>query len=224
MFTMSSSLAVNVALWLLIVFSIVTWSIIVIKVINIWKRGINNAKYNTEFWNAPNLAQAIKIDIPCPMGRITHEGVKFLQQDCSDSAEKNLFHAGSKQDILERCLRLEIQQERHELERGLTVLASVGSTAPFIGLFGTVLGIMHALQEITAKHSASVDAVAGPVGETLIATAIGIAVAIPAVLAYNFFLRKVKLCEAELENFSNDFLRLAIQADFKIATGDKNGI
>lgn len=224
MFTMSSSLAVNVALWLLIVFSIVTWSIIVIKVISIWKRGINNAKYNTEFWNAPNLAQAIKIDILCPMSRITHEGVKFLQQDCSDSAEKNLFHAGSKQDILERCLRLEIQQERHELERGLTILASVGSTAPFIGLFGTVLGIMHALQEITAKHSASVDAVAGPVGETLIATAIGIAVAIPAVLAYNFFLRKVKLCEAELENFSNDFLRLAIQADFKVKTGETNGI
>lgn len=221
MFTMSSSLAVNSALWLLIVFSIVTWSIIVIKIIGLWKRGIDNKKYSEAFWNAPNLVEAIKIDILCPMSRITHEGVKFLQQDCSDSATKDLFHAGSKQDILERCLRLEIQQERHDLERGLTVLASVGSTAPFIGLFGTVLGIMHALQEITSKHSASVDAVAGPVGETLIATAIGIAVAIPAVLAYNFFLRKVKLCEAELENFSNDFLRLAIQADFKIVTGDK---
>lgn len=221
MFTMSSSLAVNAALWLLVVFSIITWSIIGIKVIALWKRGIDNKKYNDEFWSAPNLARAVKIDIECPMSRITQEGVKFLQQDCSENATKDLFHAGTKQDILERCLRLEIQQERHELERGLTVLASVGSTAPFIGLFGTVLGIMHALQEITAKHSASVDAVAGPVGETLIATAIGIAVAIPAVLAYNFFLRKVKLCEAELENFANDFLRLIIQADFKITNGDK---
>lgn len=223
MFSFSSSLAVNAALWLLIVFSIVTWSIIVIKIIALWKRGTANEQYNAQFWNAANLAQAIKINIESPMSRITQAGVKFLQQDCSNSAEKNLFHAGSKQDILERCLRLEIQQDRHELERGLTVLASVGSTAPFVGLFGTVLGIMHALQEITAKHSASVDAVAGPVGETLIATAIGIAVAIPAVLAYNFFLRKVKLCEAELESFANDFLRLAIQTDFKI-TGDTHGI
>lgn len=221
MFTMSSSLAVNAALWLLVVFSIVTWSIIGIKVIALWKRGIDNQKYSDEFWSAANLATAIKIAIECPMSRITQEGVKFLQQDCSTDAKKDLFHAGTKQDILERCLRLEIQQERHELERGLTVLASIGSTAPFVGLFGTVLGIMHALQEITAKHSASVDAVAGPVGETLIATAIGIAVAIPAVLAYNFFLRKVKLCEAELENFANDFLRLTIQADFKISNGDK---
>jgi biopolymer transport protein ExbB len=221
MFSLSSSLAVNAALWLLILFSIVTWSIIGIKIIGLWKRGIDNKKYSVQFWSAPNLVQAIQIDTECPMSRITQEGVKFLQQDCADNAKKDLFHAGSKQDILERCLRLEIQQERHELERGLTILASVGSTAPFIGLFGTVLGIMHALQEITAKHSASVDAVAGPVGETLIATAIGIGVAIPAVLAYNFFLRKVKLCEAELENFANDFLRLIIQADFKISHGDK---
>ena len=220
MFSMSSSLAVNAALWLLIVFSIVTWSIIVSKIISLWKRGVANKKYSAEFWSAPNLASAIKLETECPMSRITQEGIKFLQQDCSDASTQNLFHAGSKQEILERCLRLEIQQERHDLERGLTVLASVGSTAPFVGLFGTVLGIMHALQEITAKHSASVDAVAGPVGETLIATAIGIGVAIPAVLAYNFFLRKVKLCEAELENFANDFLRLTIQADFKISNGD----
>lgn len=221
MFSISSSFAVNAALWLLIVFSIVTWSIIGVKIIALWKRGIDNKKYCDEFWSAANLAAAINIVIECPISQIANEGIKFLQQDCSDMAKKDLFHAGSKQDILERCLRLEIQKQRHELERGLTVLASVGSTAPFVGLFGTVLGIMHALQEITAKHSASVDAVAGPVGETLIATAVGIAVAIPAVLAYNFFLRKVKLCEAELENFANDFLRLIIQSDFKISAGDK---
>jgi biopolymer transport protein ExbB len=221
MFTFSSSLAVNAALWLLIVFSIITWSIIGIKIIALWKRGTDNKQYSEQFWSAPHLARAIKIKIDCPMRRIIQEGIEFLQQDCSQTNKKDLFHAGSQQDILERCLRLEIQKERHELERGLTILASIGSTAPFIGLFGTVLGIMHALQEITAKHSASVDAVAGPVGETLIATAIGIGVAIPAVLAYNFFLRKVKLCEAELENFANDFLRLVIQADFKINQGEE---
>ena len=212
----SPSFAVNAALAILILFSLVTWSIIAIKIIALWKRGIENTRYNDEFWSAKSLDQALQIEIECPMNRIAQEGFKFIEKDCSEHATKDLFHAGSKQDILEHCLRLEIQQERHELERGLTTLASVGSTAPFVGLFGTVLGIMHALTEITAKHSASVDAVAGPVGEALIATAFGIGVAIPAVLAYNFFLRKVKLCEAELENFANDFLRVVIQADFKI--------
>lgn len=221
MFSMSSSVIVDAALWLLIVFSIVTWTIIVIKIWKLWQTGLSNKEYNQAFWQAADLSSTANIQIDAPMNRVAQHGLKYLTEDCNDKAEKNLFHAGSKQDILEHCLRLEIQKERHELERGLTVLASVGSTSPFVGLFGTVLGIMHALKEITAKHSASIDAVAGPVGEALIATAIGIAVAIPAVLAYNFFLRNVKLREAELENFANDFLRLAILADFKLNGGGK---
>ena len=221
MFSMSSSVIVDAALWLLIVFSIVTWTIIVIKIWKLWQTGLSNKEYNQAFWRAEDLSSTANIQIDAPMNRVAQHGLKYLTEDCNDNAEKNLFHAGSKQDILEHCLRLEIQKERHELERGLTVLASVGSTSPFVGLFGTVLGIMHALKEITAKHSASIDAVAGPVGEALIATAIGIAVAIPAVLAYNFFLRNVKLREAELENFANDFLRLAILADFKLNGGGK---
>jgi biopolymer transport protein ExbB len=211
---------VDAALWLLIIFSIVTWSIIVLKIIQQWQKGSANKQYTLAFWNAASLANVLEIKIDCPLNQVAQQGLQFLVKDCSHSAQKNLFYAGSKQDILEHCLRLEIQQQRHQLERGLTVLASIGSTAPFVGLFGTVLGIMHALKEITAKHSASIDAVAGPVGEALIATAIGIAVAIPAVLAYNFFLRQVKLSEAELENFANDFLRLAIQAEFKLDSSE----
>jgi biopolymer transport protein ExbB len=91
------------------------------------------------------------------------------------------------------------------------MLASIGSTAPFVGLFGTVWGIMHALQDISQAKSASLDVVAGPIGEALIATAIGIAAAIPAVLAYNYFLRRIKLFEAELEYFATDFLNLAVK-------------
>lgn len=221
MFTMSSSLIVDASLGLLIIFSIITWTIISLKIWKLRRTGLNNKKYNETFWQSATLSEATKIEIECPMNQVAQQGLHFLVKDCQNKSEKNLFHAGTKQDVLEHCLRLEIQKQRHELERGLTMLASVGSTAPFVGLFGTVLGIMHALQEITAKHSANIDAVAGPVGEALIATAIGIAVAIPAVLAYNFFLRKVKLSEAELENFANDFLRLAIQSDFKIDAGDK---
>jgi biopolymer transport protein ExbB len=90
-------------------------------------------------------------------------------------------------------------------------LASIGSTSPFVGLFGTVWGI----QGISHAKSASIDVVAGPIGEALIATAIGIAAAIPAVLAYNYFLKQVKLSQSELEYFASDFLNLAIMNVFK---------
>ena len=103
-----------------------------------------------------------------------------------------------------------------DLKRGLGGLATIGSTAPFVGLFGTVWGIMHALQDIGHSGVASLDIVAGPIGEALIATAIGIATALPAVLAYNFFLRRLRVKITELENFAHDFMRLALKHDFKI--------
>ena len=99
------------------------------------------------------------------------------------------------------------------MESGLTMLASIGSTAPFVGLFGTVLGIMHAMHEITASGSTSLDVVAGPIGDALVATAIGIAVAVPAVLAYNFFLRKAKHQRTGLENFVASFLHIALKTE-----------
>jgi biopolymer transport protein ExbB len=89
-----------------------------------------------------------------------------------------------------------------------------------VGLFGTVWGIMHALQNISAGGSAGLDAVAGPVGEALIATAIGIATAIPAVLAYNYGLRRVRLYVAELDDFATDFLHLAMKAGFAVEEGE----
>jgi biopolymer transport protein ExbB len=105
------------------------------------------------------------------------------------------------------------------MESGLTMLASIGSTAPFVGLFGTVLGIMHAMHNITASGSTSLDVVAGPIGDALVATAIGIAVAVPAVLAYNFFLRRAKLQRAGLENFVVSFMHAVFSADGQIKEG-----
>jgi biopolymer transport protein ExbB len=92
------------------------------------------------------------------------------------------------------------------------VLASVGSTAPFVGLFGTVWGIMSAMKDISRLGNASIDVVAGPIGEALLATGVGIAVAIPAVLAFNYFVRRVKSVVADLDDFANDFLNLAQHA------------
>jgi biopolymer transport protein ExbB len=91
-----------------------------------------------------------------------------------------------------------------QLQFGQVLLASIGSTAPFIGLFGTVWGIYHALINISAAGSISIERVSGPVGEALVMTAAGLAVAIPAVLAYNIFGKMVGSCEAELEGFAHD--------------------
>jgi biopolymer transport protein ExbB len=106
-------------------------------------------------------------------------------------------------------MRQEIQKILRGQEKGLAELASIGSTAPFIGLFGTVWGIMVALQEISASGQASIDIVAGPIGEALIATAIGIAAALPAVLFYNYFIRRLKVWVTEIDTFTDAFLRLS---------------
>ena len=103
-----------------------------------------------------------------------------------------------------------------ELKRGVSALATIGSTAPFVGLFGTVWGIMNAMRRIGALGNVSIDVVAGPIGEALVATGFGIAVAVPAVLAYNFFLRKLKSCTAEFDDFAHDFLNLAQRATYRL--------
>ena len=130
--------------------------------------------------------------------------------------QSDLKHLGAPQDVLERMLRQQVQNIQRYHERGLAELATIGSTAPFVGLFGTVWGIMHALEGIGRSGSASLDIVAGPIGEALIATAIGIATALPAVMAYNFFLRRLKVNITELENFAHDFMRLALKQNFKL--------
>jgi len=111
---------------------------------------------------------------------------------------------------LTRRLRDALQRSLAHLRFGQVLLASIGSTAPFIGLFGTVWGIYHALISISAAGSLTIDKVAGPVGEALVMTAAGLAVAIPAVLAYNLFGQWVADCEATLEGFAHDLRELAL--------------
>ena len=216
MIDFASSHIVNLTLWLLVGFSVVAWAIILLKSWEQWRLQRANRAYSRAFWSAPSLAAAADLSrLPGPLARIAKAGFDVLADTHAERAP-SLQASGDRQDILERSLRLRIQQERHAVEQGLTVLASIGSTAPFIGLFGTVRGIMHALKDISQAGSASLDVVAGPIGEALIATAIGIATAIPAVLAYNTFLRQVKLTEADLENFATDFLHLALKTGFSL--------
>ena len=115
-----------------------------------------------------------------------------------------LDEAGSPAEFITRAMRRVVDEETSRMESGLTVLASVGSTAPFVGLFGTVWGVYHALINIGLSGQGTLDKVAGPVGEALVMTALGLAVAIPAVLAYNTLVRANRVVLAQLDSFAHD--------------------
>jgi biopolymer transport protein ExbB len=220
MIEFSSANIVQLTLWVLIGFSVTTWGIIFYKTWGLWRIGRGNRAYGEAFWAAPDLVEAAGLErAASALGRIAGAGFGAIH-DARANTTRMLELTGDTQSILERSLRQQISKERRTLEQGLSWLASIGSTAPFVGLFGTVWGIMHALQDISKAKSASLDVVAGPIGEALIATAIGIAAAIPAVLAYNFFLRRIKLCEAELEYFATDFLNLAVKSGSRASEGN----
>jgi biopolymer transport protein ExbB len=211
-----NSLVVFVTLLLLIFLSVVTWSIALFKLWKQWQTKKQNREFNNGFWavhewsEAETVAQNSTGDI----ARLAQAG--FAELKTMNEAQHDLKHLGAPHDVLERQLRQQLQNIQRRHERGLAELATIGSTAPFVGLFGTVWGIMHALQEIGKSGSASLDVVAGPIGEALIATAIGIAAALPAVLAYNYFLRGLKVRLTDLENFAHDFMRLAQKHDYKL--------
>lgn len=207
---------VAMTLLLLIAFSVATWSIILFK---LWKQmqdGKPKRTFNAAFWSARDWSSAAQVaqNSGGDMARLAQAGFAELKNLSAEQSDLN--HLGAPQDVLERMLRQQVQNIQRYHERGLAELATIGSTAPFVGLFGTVWGIMHALEGIGKSGSASLDIVAGPIGEALIATAIGIATALPAVMAYNFFLRRLRVNITELENFAHDFMRLALKQNFKL--------
>jgi len=205
-------------LWTLLAFSVVTWALVLAKAIQHGRIASQNRRYKKAFWGASDLYSASELrNFRGPAARLAEAGFGALRD--ADNGPHDLEHSGDRQDLLERHLRQQLQKERRFLESGLAILASIGSTAPFVGLFGTVWGILGALQDISQSGSASLDVVAGPIGEALIATGIGIAVAVPAVLAYNFFLRRLKLVWADLEDFATDLVTLTQKAAFRLPKG-----
>lgn len=203
------------ALYALLMFSLTTWTVILYKIWQFSKNAYDNRYFNQAFWDAPNLAAAANLPARRsrgPQARIARSGFDWLAARQQGGGHL-LKYRGTSAELLEQALRRQAQEEQRSLESGLTLLASIGSTAPFVGLFGTVLGIMRALHDISQSGSASLDVVAGPIGDALVATAIGIAVAVPAVLAYNFFLRRAKQHRIGLENFADGFLHIALIPD-----------
>lgn len=212
----SSFPAVQITLWSLAGFSVATWALIAIKGVQHARVKHSNKRYAKAFGASANLQTASEIkDIDSPLTRLATSGFNVLRS-ATNSQEHDIEHSWDRHELLERNLRQHIQKEKRGLEAGLAVLASVGSTAPFVGLFGTVWGIMSAMKDISRIGNASIDVVAGPIGEALIATGIGIAVAIPAVLAYNYFVRKLKAVNADLDDFAHDFINLAQRAGYRI--------
>ncbi|CBL47278.1 MotA/TolQ/ExbB proton channel protein [gamma proteobacterium HdN1] len=204
--SISPQIFVTATLWVLLTFSLLTWTVIFAKAIQFSMLNRTDKGYADKFWQSGTLQQAAcDCTGKAPMCNIARAGFQAM----ATHGGGNLGTGGKREHRLERHLRTQLHAERRSLEGGLTLLASIGSTAPFVGLFGTVIGIMRALQDIGTSGSASLDVVAGPIGEALLATGIGIAVAIPAVLAYNFFLRRSKLIALRLEDFAGDFLAIA---------------
>ena len=159
------------------------------------------------FWETPSAQEAIRFLEEQPKS----EPFSKIALDAAIAAQHHSRHEGSRlvealnrSEFIDRSLRQAVARESMRLEGGLTVLATVGSTAPFVGLLGTVWGIYGALIKIGATGQASIDAVAGPVGEALIMTAVGLFVAIPAVLAYNFFVRSNRITNNKFDTFAHD--------------------
>ena len=159
------------------------------------------------FWSAPDLAAG-----RVQLAAFDREGVlePLLAAAIASPNANTLEARGHVDSQLTRRLRDALHAVLAQLQYGQVLLASIGSTAPFIGLFGTVWGIYHALGSISSGGSMTVERVSGPVGEALVMTAAGLAVAIPAVLAYNIFGKRVGACEAELEGFAHDLREMII--------------
>lgn len=182
----------GVSMFLLVILglmSVATWCLILTKSIANLRMRKHAQKFLNAFWDAPDLnvvARRLNDGKPRdPFSHLAQHGFRAIAQHGAKTNQR-LIEAGTEEEFLTRSLRRSMEQDTARLESGLTILASVGSSAPFVGLFGTVWGVYHALISIGASGQSTLDKVAGPVGEALIMTALGLAVAIPAVLAYNF--------------------------------------
>lgn len=191
----------RITLLIMAIMSIGSWYVIVIKVIAQNRvSGAFKEVSRKQFWQQKNLQQSAEVlNAQSPYRYITENGIEAVQH-----------HKGALQDSIDlyswvsMSLHRALDHVQACLQSGLAFLGTVGSTAPFVGLFGTVWGIHHALSAISIAGQATLDKVAGPVGEALIMTAIGLATAVPAVLGYNFLVRRNKVVMDQARNFTSD--------------------
>ena len=205
---------------LLLAMSVASWVVIAWKALLMRRAHADVARCMAAFWQAPHLEEARRQvavfdreTLVLPLVAAAHGVAQALPGPAvSAPSAATLAQAGSVGQQLTRVLRDALHAVLGKLQWGQVMLATVGSTAPFVGLLGTVWGIYHALTAIASAGQITIDKVAGPVGEALIMTAAGLAVAIPAVLAYNVFGRLLGRIEADLEGFARDLRELVLDA------------
>ncbi|TFZ06644.1 MotA/TolQ/ExbB proton channel family protein [Ramlibacter henchirensis] len=206
LFSQADAIGRAVAL-LLLVMSVASWVVILWKGWLLRRASSDVARATAAFWQSPSLAEAQHR----VSGFDREQLVVPLIAATRAQPAGSLAAAGDRAQQLTRVLRDALHAVLDKLQFGQVLLATVGSTAPFVGLLGTVWGIYHALTGIAAAGQISIDRVAGPVGEALIMTAAGLAVAIPAVLGYNIYGRRIGRIEADLEGFARDLRELVAQ-------------
>ena len=196
---------------LLLAMSVASWVVILWKAWLLQRASGDVSRSIAAFWQSPDVDTALQKVQPFDREALVLPLIVATTFEAS-AAKASLALAGDKSQQLTRVLRNALHAVLHKLQFGQVLLATVGSTAPFVGLLGTVWGIYHALTAIATAGQISIDKVSGPVGEALIMTAAGLAVALPAVLAYNIFGRSIGRLEADLEGFARDLRALLTQA------------
>ncbi|WP_300667412.1 protein TolQ [Desulfoluna sp.] len=206
---------VKLVLLTLLFFSITSWTIIILKFRTIRRAHKESLIFVETFWKSKNLSDAYSLSKELSyssIGKVFRTAYAELKKLSSAGIgvtnEVGIIMGGTGIDNIRRTLRRATSQEVTRLMQLTPFLATAGSTAPFIGLFGTVWGIMNSFQGIAYKGSANLAVVAPGIAEALIATAVGLMVAIPSVIAYNYFSQRIRIIEVELNNFSADFLNI----------------
>ncbi len=200
-----------VLLVLLLALSVASWVLIAARLLSGRSERRSAARFLQDFWNASSL-QAVAHTLKAqpardPFARLATRAMDAQRHHRLHPGER-LADGGGAEAFITRSLRQALDEEATQADGGLTALATIGSTAPFVGLFGTVWGIYHALLGLTVSGSATLQHIAGPVGEALVMTAIGLAVAVPALVAYNAFGRRNRVLMARLDGFAFELLNL----------------
>jgi biopolymer transport protein TolQ len=221
----NAGIVVQLVLLLLLFFSVTSWAIILIKYRYIRRAFRQSAEFTEFFWKSRDLSNAFakaKQLHGSPLARIFRIAYVELKKTSKSGEPANPGASQSQPagenfsfstkyagiDNVKRSLRRATNTEMTRMTQMVPFLATTGNTAPFIGLFGTVWGIMHSFAGIGLRGSASLAVVAPGISEALVATAAGLAAAIPAVIAFNFFMNKIRIVETELQSFSADFLNI----------------
>lgn len=214
---------VQLVLYSLILFSVVSWGIIFYKFKQIRRANKESEKFIQIFWERRNLSSINEVSRnlkSSPVAQVFQAGFEELarlsrgKKDQAGAGEAFSTELGGIDNVA-RAMKRATSVEITKLEKSLTFLATTASAAPFVGLFGTVWGIMNAFRGLSVTHSSSIQAVAPGIAEALIATAAGLAAAIPALMAYNHFAQRIRVLAAEMDNFSHEFLNIAERHFFK---------